>query len=151
MNRLKSFIGKIGANMPSGSPPPAAGGSVIGLVVLGGCGYAAYQSAMTITPGHLGLVYNRWDGLNDKVSLKPGLNFIIPWFQRAIIYDIRTRAQPIDTQSGSKGKNQQYSVLIYELNLLKSPLSLQICKWFKFPSKFYSSQILMSFHSYTES
>lgn len=102
MNRLKSFIGKIGANMPSGSPPPAAGGSVIGLVVLGGCGYAAYQSAMTITPGHLGLVYNRWDGLNDKVSLKPGLNFIIPWFQRAIIYDIRTRAQPIDTQSGSK-------------------------------------------------
>ena len=30
------------------------------------------------------------------------MNFIIPWFQRTIVYDVKTRPQLINTQSGSK-------------------------------------------------
>lgn len=50
----------------------------------------------------MGLIYNRMGGLDESRHLREGLNFVIPWFQRAIVYDVRTRPQPIDTQSGSK-------------------------------------------------
>ena len=33
---------------------------------------------------------------------KEGLNFVIPWFQRPIIYDVRTRPKLINSTSGSK-------------------------------------------------
>lgn len=94
----------MGASMNSGgvTSPPASSGGVIGLSLLGGGAYAAYHAAMTVQPGHLGLIYNRFGGLNDTEMLRPGLNFVVPWFQRAIIYDVRTRPQHIDTQSGSK-------------------------------------------------
>lgn len=57
---------------------------------------------VTVQPGHRGIIYNRIGGLDEKAKLEEGLNFVIPWFQRAVVYDIRTRPQPIDTHSGSK-------------------------------------------------
>ena len=56
----------------------------------------------TVQPGHLGVVYNRVGGLANTSTLKEGLNFVIPWFQRPVVFDIRTRPQLINTQSGSK-------------------------------------------------
>lgn len=55
-------------------------------------------------PGHIGIVYNRFGGISEQKKCTEGMNFILPWFQRAIIYDIRTRPQLINTQSGSKGQ-----------------------------------------------
>eukprot|EP01031_Cornospumella_fuschlensis_P034462 gene34462-41720_t len=72
------------------------------LLGLGLASYGAYNSMVTIQPGHAGLVYNRFGGLDDKAVLTEGLNFVLPWLQRAIVFDVRTRPQPIDTQSGSK-------------------------------------------------
>jgi prohibitin 2 len=57
---------------------------------------------VTVQPGHKGVVYNRFGGLDENHILKEGLNFVIPWFQRPVVFDIRTRPQPIDTTSGSK-------------------------------------------------
>ena len=47
----------------------------------------------TVQPGHLGVVYNRIGGLDDKSNLREGLNLLVPWFQRPVIFDIRTRPQ----------------------------------------------------------
>merc|ERR1719329_970805 len=57
---------------------------------------------MTVQPGHIGLVYDRLYGLDENRRLKEGLNFVIPWLQRAIVYDVKTRPQLIETSSGSK-------------------------------------------------
>lgn len=57
----------------------------------------------TVQPGHQGLIYSRLTGLDEKKKLKEGLNFVIPWLQRAVIYDMRTRPQMVQSQSGSKG------------------------------------------------
>lgn len=54
---------------------------------------SARQNYSTVQPGHLGMIYNRFGGLDDKANLREGLNFVIPWFQRPIIYDIRTRPE----------------------------------------------------------
>jgi len=76
--------------------------AVASLLGLGGISYGMYHSFVTVQPGHLGIVYSRMGGLKDKATLTEGMNFLIPWFQRAVVYDIRTRPQLINTQSGSK-------------------------------------------------
>ena len=102
MNNLKELLRKMQGGMAGGGPGPKL---LVGLLGLGGIGYAASKGIVTIEPGHIGLVYNRIGGLNDNVNGKlfEGFHFIIPWFQRAIVYDIRTRPQLVNTSSGSKG------------------------------------------------
>lgn len=110
MNAVKGLFGKLRAAVPKGAGgapgggvPAGAGAGVSVLVALGLGTYGAYHSMVTIQPGHKGVVYNRFGGLDDKHILREGLNFVVPWFQRPIVFDVRTRPQPIDTTSGSKG------------------------------------------------
>ena len=104
MDKLRQVFSKFASSVPKGAPQvPAGGGAFAGVLLgLGAVGYGGYHSMVTIQPGHSGIVYNRMGGLDEKTVLTEGLNFVIPWFQRAIVYDMRTRPQPIDTQSGSK-------------------------------------------------
>jgi len=104
MDRIRQVFQRVSSNIPKGNPQmPKGGGTALGLLLgLGGLGYAGYHSMVTVQPGHAGIIYNRIGGLDEKSVLTEGLNFVVPWFQRAIVYDIRTRPQPIDTQSGSK-------------------------------------------------
>lgn len=116
MNNFRNFVGKVaaqGAKMgaESGGPAPGGGGGgpaaalASSLFFMGLGGYGIYKSVVTVQPGHQGIIYNRFGGLNETAVLREGMNFVVPWFQRAIVYDIRTRPQPIDTTSGSKGDN----------------------------------------------
>lgn len=98
---------------PGGGIPAGAGAGVSVLVALGLGTYGAYHSMVTIQPGHKGVVYNRFGGLDDKHILREGLNFVVPWFQRPIVFDCRTRPQPIDTTSGSKGMHTVCSSSLY--------------------------------------
>lgn len=84
------------------TPPKGLGSALSALIALGLSGYGLSKSMVTVQPGHAALIYNRFGGLDEKTVLLEGLNFVIPWFQRAIEFDVRTRPQPIDTQSGSK-------------------------------------------------
>lgn len=54
-------------------------------------------------PGHVGIIYNRFGGIDEISKCTEGMNIFIPWFQRPIIYDVRTRPKLINSQSGSKG------------------------------------------------
>lgn len=109
MNNFKNFAQKVAQqaktanNGAGGAGPQGGGGGIVALLGLGLGAWGLANSMVTVQPGHKGVVYNRIGGINDKIVLREGLNFVIPWFQRAIIYDIRTRPQPIDSISGSKG------------------------------------------------
>lgn len=89
-----------------GGGGPQAGKALGGLVAvaagLGGLGWLGMNSIVIVQPGKLGIVYNRIGGLNDKPTLTEGMNFVLPWFQRAVVYDIKTRSQVVNTSSGSK-------------------------------------------------
>lgn len=124
MNNLRNAFSKAWSSVPKGGAggaggpqvPAGAGAGVSVLIALGAGTYAAYHSMVTVQPGHRGIVYNRFGGLDDKHHLKEGLNFVIPWFQRPIVFDIRTRPQPIDTTSGSKGKQPAQSTNAMDTN-----------------------------------
>jgi len=106
MDKVKDAFQKAGGKMPSGGNMGNAAASAAKLLIAAGAvglvGLSTYNSLVTVQPGHIGIIYNRIGGLNDTAVCKEGLNFVIPWFQRAIIYNVRTRPEIVNSQSGSK-------------------------------------------------
>jgi len=79
----------------------ALGRSVGALAVAGGLGYGAYNCIFTVNGGHRAVMFNRLVGMKEK-TYGEGFNFNIPWFERPIIFDIRTRPVNLQTLTGSK-------------------------------------------------
>ena len=112
MNRARDFANtaaKAARSTTGGSGGGAGGGNwnfptypLLAIFGVGVGSYGLYHSVTTIQPGHLGIVYNRIGGLSNKATCGVGLNFVIPWFQRLVVFDIRTRPQMINSTSGSK-------------------------------------------------
>lgn len=100
---LKELMGAV-KKSTRGAGNAAASGIplVLGLGALGALGVMGQNSIVTIRPGQIGIVYNRIGGISETRRCFEGMNFIVPWFQRAIVYDVKTRPQLINTQSGSK-------------------------------------------------
>lgn len=116
MDKVKQAFDEAASKIPKGVPkgggPGGGAGKLLakfaGLALgLGFGGYGLYHSIVTVRPGHLGVIYNRFgvgaqQGIQEVGVCREGLNFVIPWFQRAIIYDVRTRPKLINSTSGSK-------------------------------------------------
>lgn len=66
-----------------------------------GISYGAYNCFFTVDGGHRAVVFNRIVGMKEEVYGE-GLNFNIPWFERPVVYDIRTRPCNLQTLTGSK-------------------------------------------------
>lgn len=75
--------------------------SLTALAAAGTLGYGAYHSIYTVQGGHRAVVFNRLVGMKDTVYGE-GLNFNIPWLERPVIWDIRTRPVNLQTLTGSK-------------------------------------------------
>ena len=58
--------------------------------------------ALAVDGGHLGVMYNRVYGVSDKV-IGEGTHIKIPWFERPVFYDIRTRVHRKSSLTGTKG------------------------------------------------
>lgn len=74
---------------------------VAGFGVLLGGGYLAKNAMYTVDAGHRAIKYNRLTGLG-KDSYREGLHFLLPWFERPIIYDIRARPHTMSSLTGSR-------------------------------------------------
>lgn len=70
-------------------------------IPLGLAAVVAEQSLYDVKGGERAVIFDRFSGVQQKV-VGEGLNFIIPWLQRPIIYDVRTRPRTINTSTGSK-------------------------------------------------
>eukprot|EP00533_Pseudo-nitzschia_delicatissima_P013401 CAMPEP_0197283130 /NCGR_PEP_ID=MMETSP1432-20130617/24776_1 /TAXON_ID=44447 /ORGANISM="Pseudo-nitzschia delicatissima, Strain UNC1205" /LENGTH=320 /DNA_ID=CAMNT_0042750115 /DNA_START=128 /DNA_END=1090 /DNA_ORIENTATION=+ len=93
--------GSGGGGGGGGRAAAAAAQSVTALAVAGGLAYGTYNSVYTVPGGHRAVVFNRVIGMKDSVYGE-GLNFNIPWFERPVVYDIRTRPVNLQTLTGSK-------------------------------------------------
>mmetsp|Transcript_28826 Transcript_28826/g.44813 ORF Transcript_28826/g.44813 Transcript_28826/m.44813 type:complete len:322 (+) Transcript_28826:141-1106(+) len=112
--QLREAMQRLTRNMPKMPNTPGGGsgggggnmgsalaGTMGTLIGAGGLGYFAYNSLFTVEGGHRAVIFNRLQGMKDTVYGE-GLNFNIPWFERPIIYDIRTRPCNLQTLTGSK-------------------------------------------------
>jgi len=117
----------------------AASRAVGSLVVAGGLGYGAYNSVFTVDGGHRAVVYNRIIGMKDVVYGE-GLNFNVPWFERPVVYDIRTRPVNLQTLTGSK----DLQMVTMGVRVLHKPDPSQLVWMYRHLGKNYDERILPS-------
>ncbi|CAK7219108.1 Prohibitin-1, subunit of the prohibitin complex (Phb1p-Phb2p) [Sporothrix bragantina] len=65
-------------------------------------GLAALQSSMyDVRGGSRAVIFDRLSGVKETV-VSEGTHFLVPWLQRSIIFDVRTKPRNIATTTGSK-------------------------------------------------
>lgn len=67
-----------------------------------GLAIALGQAAIyDVRGGTRAVIFDRLSGVQEKV-VNEGTHFLVPWLQKSIIYDVRTRPRNISTTTGSK-------------------------------------------------
>lgn len=61
----------------------------------------AQASMYDVKGGSRAVIFDRISGVKDTV-VSEGTHFLIPWLQKSIIYDVRTKPRNISTTTGSK-------------------------------------------------
>jgi len=141
MNAIRALLASLKTKMPNGGEAPSGAGTFMKVAAgFGLTGYGFYHSMVTVQPGHLGIIYSRIDGLSNTVALREGLNFVIPFFQRAIVFDMRTRPQQIQSQSGSK----DLQMVQISLRVLFKPDPTQLPFIYRKLGKDYDERVLPS-------
>merc|ERR1712241_369072 len=69
-----------------------------GLALAGG---VVNSALFNVDGGHRAVIFDRFAGIKEHI-VGEGTHFMIPWVQRPIIYDIRTRPKNAPTVTGSK-------------------------------------------------
>merc|ERR1719440_2670390 len=83
-------------------PSSGAAGAVVRSVALAGVGlYALSQSLYNVEGGQRGIIYNRLTGIAEKVKPE-GTHVLIPWIERATIFDVTARPNVVQSVSGSR-------------------------------------------------
>jgi prohibitin 2 len=123
----------------SGRAAAAAGRAVSSLVGAAVLGYGAYHSVYTVQGGHRAVVFNRITGMKDKMYGE-GLNFNIPWFERPVIFDIRTRPVNLQTLTGSK----DLQMVTIAIRVLHKPNPNQLVWIYRFLGVNYDDRVLPS-------
>jgi prohibitin 1 len=59
------------------------------------------QSIYDVKGGTRAVIFDRLSGVKDTVS-KEGTHLLVPWLQKAIVFDVRTKPRNIATTTGSK-------------------------------------------------
>ncbi|KAF1815224.1 putative prohibitin-1 [Eremomyces bilateralis CBS 781.70] len=61
----------------------------------------ANASIYDVKGGTRAVIFDRFQGVKEQV-INEGTHFLVPWVQRSIIYDVRTKPRNISTTTGSK-------------------------------------------------
>jgi prohibitin 1 len=61
----------------------------------------AQASIYDVKGGTRAVIFDRLSGVKEQV-VNEGTHFLIPWLQKSIIYDVRTKPRNISTTTGSK-------------------------------------------------
>lgn len=73
----------------------------VGVGALAGVAYCARNAVYTVDAGHMAIKYNRLSGVGSD-SYREGLHFIVPWFERPMIFDVRARPHTMTSLTGSR-------------------------------------------------
>ncbi|KAG6768746.1 hypothetical protein NC652_019769 [Populus alba x Populus x berolinensis] len=123
-------------NLPGGG----AIGTLIKLGVIGGLGlYGATNSLYNVDGGHRAIMFNRIVGVKDKVYPE-GTHFMVPWFERPVIYDVRARPHLVESTSGSR----DLQMVKIGLRVLTRPVADQLPEIYRTLGENYNERVLPS-------
>ena len=69
-----------------------------------------------VEPGHRAIKFNKLSGVGNDVK-REGWNFMIPWFERPIIYDVQSKPSLIKTVYGTK----DMQMVIFHVRVMYRP------------------------------
>ncbi len=76
-----------------------AGASLLTIPLLG---YVAVKTAVfKVDPGQNAIVFSKFTGMKSSV-LREGWHLLLPWFERPIIYDVKSHPRVFSNTSGTK-------------------------------------------------
>ncbi|KAG2544605.1 prohibitin-1, mitochondrial-like [Panicum virgatum] len=126
-----------GGKMPS---VPAGGSALLKVGLLGGAGlYAVLNSFYNVEGGHRAIVFNRIEGIKEKVYPE-GTHLMIPWIERPIIYDVRARPNLVESTSGSR----DLQMVKIGLRVLTRPMPDQLPKIYRNLGENFNERVLPS-------
>jgi prohibitin 1 len=65
-------------------------------------GFSLVQASIyDVKGGTRAVIFDRISGVKDEIK-NEGTHFLVPWLQKSIVYDVRTRPRNISTTTGSK-------------------------------------------------
>ncbi|CAG8444952.1 812_t:CDS:2 [Funneliformis caledonium] len=68
---------------------------------LGAAASLFQYSIYDVQGGHRAVIFDRIKGVKER-PVGEGTHFLVPWLQRAVLYDVRTKPRNISTTTGSK-------------------------------------------------
>eukprot|EP00439_Symbiodinium_sp_Y106_P023881 s1805_g2.t3 len=89
-------IGKLLQRVAQTGTPLAAGAAV-----LAGAGYVVTNSIYTVEAGHMSIKYSKFFGIGNQ-TFREGVHFMMPYFERAIIFDVRARPHMVTSNTGTR-------------------------------------------------
>jgi len=85
-------------------------------------------SIYDVKGGTRAVIFDRLAGVKDEV-VNEGTHFLIPWLQKSIIYDVRTKPRNISTTTGSKDLQMVSLTLrvLHRPEVQRLPKIYQVC------------------------
>ena len=87
------------------------------------------QAAMyDVRGGSRAVIFDRLSGVQEKV-INEGTHFLVPWLQKSIIFDVRTKPRNISTTTGSKDLQMVSLTLrvLHRPEVQRLPKIYQVC------------------------
>jgi prohibitin 2 len=114
MANFSRFQAKIPTQMPSGG---AGAGKALGLGILGVLGLVGLSKSMYhVEAGQRAVKYKRFGGVQKDVYPE-GTHFVLPWFERMVVFDVRSRPTKFSSTTGSN----DLQVVNVSLRVIYSP------------------------------
>ncbi|OAL46738.1 protein elicitor peat 2 [Pyrenochaeta sp. DS3sAY3a] len=109
-------------------------------IVPAAIGASVVQSSLyDVKGGTRAVIFDRMSGVKEQV-VNEGTHFLIPWLQRAIVFDVRTRPRNISTTTGSK----DLQMVTLTLRVLHRPEVQQLPKIYQNLGLDYDERVLPS-------
>jgi len=103
-------------------------------------GFSFAQASMyDVKGGTRAVIFDRLKGVKEEV-VNEGTHFLVPWLQRSIIYDVRTKPRNISTTTGSK----DLQMVSLTLRVLHRPEVQQLPRIYQSLGQDYDERVLPS-------
>ncbi|KAL7663787.1 Prohibitin [[Candida] zeylanoides] len=103
-SQLKRRAQQAGGSGGSGGgkrSPLAVFTGIGGLLALGGVSLIAQNALFNVDGGQRAIVYSRLNGVQSQIY-NEGTHFVVPWFQKPIVYDVRAKPRNVASLTGTK-------------------------------------------------
>ena len=114
--------------------------------LLGGCvstfglAYLGYKySIFYVDTGHRAIKFNKISGVKNQ-TFREGWHIMYPWFERPIVYDVKTHPTVIKSMTGSK----DLQMVNISLRVLYRPDPAQLPKLYRYLGQDYDQRVLPS-------